>query len=306
MHRGKITALAASAFACYCGLLPTAASAQGLVFGSFEAKGDDGYLFEVSTLRRGVQPVEVSVGVGRGALGASYETRGLDDPGIHAEFGDLGHADLDFQRRKRTVEHPEKGCTIITETGAFTGSFAFIGESDYASLKRSRANGIVLRLPNGFCGFPDDRPSALPPLWVPTAHLTAKARVPHGFVEFGAMVASDGPRSPVGERPSFYANLHERIGNLKITRSVSAGGSPQSFVLADGRRPRSATVAPAPPFSGSADFSQPAAGAATWTGTLGAPFLGAGPFALAGETFAVRLCPRIELLASCDVALSSR
>lgn len=305
MRLGRVFAALAMAAALACCLSPAVASAaRSFAFSSFEAKGSGGYRFEVISGRDGTKLPEVAITVSRGPLSTSYRAVGRQGRGFHADFGSLGQLRLAFHRRKRTVERPEKGCTIISETGSFRGSFSFTGEGGYSSIDRTSANGIVLTLPNGFCGFPDDRPTPLPlPPGTGETQLTAKAQVPHGFVEFGAAAPSDPSRSPLGEGSSFGAQLNERVGKLKITRLAQASGPPQSFELTGGRKPRGATVTPAAPFSGSASYARAAGAAPTWTGTLSVPFLGIGPTALAGEAFAVRLCPRVDLLAACAVPL---
>lgn len=296
--------LAVVAVVCACWPAPASAlGAQGIAFASFEAKGSGGHRFEAFSVKGGNQPPGAGIRVKRGGLETIYATSGRDSPGIHADLGALGHADLDFKLRKRTVERPEKGCRIITETGTFAGSLSFTGEGGYASLKRSRANGIVLRFPNGFCALPADRPStSSAALLLPITNLTAKSTAPHGTVEFSAVVAGPGDRSSILDEPMFKAELRERVGTLTTVRSATGFGPRESFVIGPGPQPSSATATPPAPFSGGGSFAR-ANGTITWTGDLSVTFLGTGPTALAGESFAARLCPRIELFADCEVAL---
>lgn len=299
MRPGTTIALLGAALVLVFGTV--SASATPVTVSFFEVKGSNGYRVEVASSKLGAKPVETSVSVSRQGLSANYVTAGKPGRGFQADFGDLGHLRLAFHRRKRAVERPEKGCTIVSETGSFRGSFSFTGEGDYTSVDRSSVNGIVLDLPNGFCGLPDERPE-LPSLpGLRTSSLGAKARVPHGTVNFAASV-TEGPAA-ANDRPHFTASLHERLETLTITRSALTSGIPESLSLGDGTRSSTATVSPPAPFTGSATYSRPNGAAARWAGTLSVSLLGREPVALAGEGFAARICLHQQLFATCKVSL---
>lgn len=283
-----------------------AATAQGatpgergteVVLFNFKLKGTHGYKIEVAAAKAKGLPAGVIVSADRDGLRASYEMRMGFDPGIHAVLGSVSTIAVDFEQRKRAVDRPEKGCTWITETGVFKGQFRFSGELDYTSAERTSMPGEITRLPNGFCGFGDDRPGIrLPPGIFPReTRVTAQAPIPNGSIQFGASMFDEEKG-----RARFSAETKEILGPLKITRQASAT-APRSgtFVLDPGERPRSASVAPPPPFEGSAQLQPSSGSRPTWTGSLQVALPGTPTLALAGPNFAAKLCPSISLLREC-------
>jgi hypothetical protein len=296
------------AFALVIGLMaaraPEALSApagdrgQGLVLSLFELKGTHGYTIEGGELREGTFPPTVSLAAQRKGLRANYEVPGDLGLGIHAVFGSLGNVALEFHRKKRAVDRPEKGCTWITETGVFRGRLAFIGEGGYTAVDTTAVPGQVVRLPNGFCGFGDDRRGTPPsPNPLSAIRLAARARIAHGFAQFEAIATA------FNSGVTFEALVREGLGPMTISRSATAAGAKDTFAP-DPNEPRPVVVHPPPPFEGSARFSQSTGSAPTWTGSLSVALPGMPtPTILAGAGFAARLCLRSSLLGSCKVAL---
>ena len=74
---------------------------------------------------------------------------------------------------------------------------------------------------------------------------------------------------------------------MKISRAVGAIGPPADFLFDNALS--TATVAPSPPFTGSASFQRNPDGTASWTGDLATTFLGLGEVGLAGPAFKASL-----------------
>jgi hypothetical protein len=279
--------------------LPGLASAksQSLVLSSFELKGTHGYTIEAGELREGDFPPTAAISAKRGDLRASYEVPGELEPGMHAVFGSVGSVAVAFHREKRSVARPEKGCTFVDETGVFLGTFSFVGEGGYTEAEATSIPGKVTRLPNGLCGFGNDRVNSRVPGLLRVTTLAARAPTAKGFVEFGASALS------IEQRLGFQATLQETLGAMKISRTASATIATGARALHPKERSRPILLDPPPPFKGSARFRDPAGGPPTWTGSLSISLPGAADVALAGPDFAARLCPNLRLLRPCKVPL---
>jgi hypothetical protein len=277
-----------------------AGAAAPIKVSTIQLKGTHGYSVELLEGISGDFPAETGIYAERGAIGASYEVLGDLEPGIHASFGDLGRADLSFQRRKRVVVRPERGCRIVFETGIFRGRFSFRGENGYTRVSATRPRGEVIRLPNGFCGFgaflngePFDEEI------FQVAELAAAARTPGGSTRFAATSLRVAPVTILG------AAVREAVGQMQITRGATAirGGR---FEIGAGKPPRRARVRGFGPFDGSAGYRNPRRAAPTWRGSLRVSLPGLPDAPLAGAGFRSRLCPRLFLTAICRLRLPPR
>lgn len=271
--------------------LPATASGKApeLKISNFEIEGSNGYGVGVSAVREGRFPDTAVVFAENGPLWASYEVPMDAAPGIHATFESLGQLDVSFERRRREIDRPEKGCRLIAEEGIFRGSFRFVGEGGYFSSETIDPEGEVLRLPNGFCGFGSFR-RARPFLGLESKTLEAQARSDGQFISFRAS------KEEFVRFISFRASLRERVGEMKILRTASTRGRERAFSSSGSAR---ASVHPPPPFSGNAKFEKTAAGSVSWTGSLSVSFPGAPETALAGEAFTAKLCPKLSILSRC-------
>jgi hypothetical protein len=250
----------------------------------------DGYEVTVSAGRVGKHTPKVAVTIEQAPLTTNYLVREEPGAGLRATFGALGALDVRFERRRKMVERPEPGCRWIIETGVFRGSFDFAGEGGYLTVNAVNPVGEVFRLPDGFCGFGSFR---LARPFIPGLYETVlEARMTDG----SRTINFEASRFK-GDRPvHFSASLHERVGSMTVERTAEAVGADEVFSHTKASR---ASVFPPPPFSGNARFSDPAAGPATWTGSLSTPFLGAPDAALTGEAFTAKLCPRLPVLTPC-------
>jgi hypothetical protein len=290
--RGRLVVLCALAalLALPASALAAAGKPSELKIGSFELEGSNGYAVEVSSVREGDSTPIAVVNVQQDPLQAIYQVRARPGVGTHATFGSLGQLDVSFERRSKEVERPEPGCAWITERGVFRGSFRFTGENGYFTSEAVDPSGEMLRLPNGFCGFPDDRAARPGDPRLHQTVLTAQAATAKGSVSFHAS------RWSFDRMTTFSAELNERVGAMKIRRTAEAPTLKRTRFSAKSSR---ASVAPPPPFRGSARFRDPAKGPPRWTGSLSVSFPGAPNTALAGKGFSAKLCPRLPVLAKC-------
>lgn len=277
-----------------------AAGDESVVLRTFELKGANGHEIEVIEVRLGDSPPEAGLLATKRKLRAEYVVPGEPVPEMRATFGSLGSVAMQFERRKREVERPEKGCVRIIETGTFSGAFSFTGEGGYTSAAATSVPGGVVRLPNGFCGFGGFAQSSagkqripIPPGLPRVTLLTARTPVVGGFAEFAARVEEDSRIA------SFSASLVERVGPMKVTRSaLSRGRGGFERTPAKGAA-RSAEFKPPAPFTGTASYRQ-GAGAEAWTGSLVVPLPGAGVVPLTGSNFKIQFCERSIFAADCD------
>jgi hypothetical protein len=260
-----------------------------LKLGSFELENPGGYEIEVFTVQEGGRPTTAAVYVKKEPLETNYSVHAEAGPGIHATFDALGQLDVSFQRRKKAVERPERGCRWIFEEGVFRGSFHFTGEGGYVTSEATNPVGSMIRLPNGFCGFSDDR-RARPFLGLERRVLAARAR------EASRTVSFEASQDEFVKRVSFSASLLERVDGVNIDRSAEATAGKGTFTSTGTAR---AAVRPPQPFNGTALFRDPAHQPASWSGSLSVSFLGASDVPLAGESFAARLCPHLSILSRC-------
>lgn len=263
---------------------------EGISLSSIKLEESNGYEVEFSALRFNKRRSAAVVTAKRETASASYTVRPPNGAGIHATFGTLGQVDLSFKRRKKAVERPERNCRWIFEIGVFRGSFRFVGEGGYFASEAVNPEGLVMRLPDGFCGLGSFRPG-LPPGLPSETVLAARAEAGSREVRFRASrLRTD--RGPV----FFNASTNERSEGMEIIRSVRAPGRAGEFTATGTSR---GGASPPLPFSGSARFRDPRDRPATWTGTLGVALPGLDQVPLAGEGFTARLCPHLSIFASC-------
>jgi hypothetical protein len=248
-----------------------------------------GYEVEVFIVQEANLRPTAAVSVKTELLETNYNVRAEPGPGIHATFGSLGQLDVSFKSQKKAVERPEPGCRWVIEEGVFRGSLHFVGEGGYVSSEAVDPEASMIRLPDGFCGFLNDR-RARPFLGLEQRVLQARAREADRVVSFGAS------EEEFGRRVSFNASVQERVDGVDIDRSASTHAVKGAFTSTGTTR---ASVRPPAPFTGTALFRDPARQPASWTGSLSVSFLGAPEVTLAGEAFAARICPRISILSRC-------
>jgi hypothetical protein len=214
--------------------------------------------------------------------------------GIHANLSSLGEISVRFKPlgpRRRLPNLPD-GCYRARTRGIFVGKIDFHGEEEVTGAERRRAKGGVT-VSRGDCDT-FDRPSwfhrAQARSLVPTeVGLFARSDSKTYSVDFEC---SEGPGSdlaPIGatvpNRRYFRAGVWEKRGRFHILRSITGtSDDPSTFTFNNALT--SATVAPPPPFIGTATLErEDRRQRGAWTGTLTASFAGAANVPLAGPGF---------------------
>jgi hypothetical protein len=288
--RGLLAVLACALAAL---LLPAAAAADSskgsISISTIKLEESGGYELELGAFRFGKGRPAVVLSAQRETASASYSLRTPRRPGIHANFGSLGQVNLGFHRRKKAVERPERNCRWIAETGVFRGRVHFVGEGEYIVSEAVNPEGVILRLPDGFCGL-NFRPG-LPPGLPRETVLAARTKKGSREVSFRASRERSARRAIL-----FDASTLEHVAEMRIERSVHVSGQQGSFTATGISR---AAVSPPAPFSGYAKFRDPQPGPVTWEGPLAVTLPGLATLPLTGESFVARLCPSLSILDSC-------
>lgn len=215
----------------------------------------------------------------RGAASESvYSTRVSRDPTkIEADFGEAGEVSLAFhpsgEKRVTTIDLGSKsedcfGATKVTRRlGDFVGSVSFQGENGYTTAAAISVPGTVGTSPFRNCttrnagdeGSAAERAGRRPP------PLQAAFTVNAPAASFAAFRSA--------EQTTFYAfNSQELADGFFVFHTAQATGAPGLFTFrGDGLR---AHLAPPAPFSGAANFADPAGGPRTWSGSLAVSFPG--------------------------------
>lgn len=281
--------------------LPAAASAKpGYyvskpgVFNTIDLRGSHGYRIHVF----GVSRNQVWIVASRGAASAAYLGRGtVSEDGIEGRFGKLGRISVRLDPGSRMeVEETGPGCkgkASITRRGRFSGLISFRGENGFTDVHAQSASGFAYRSYRTVCKRSRGR--------------RGQGRKQPPTVSLSA-VSSHYPRAPwfsvFKQEPSkhsrFISSLTEanytvrsieRRPNLGIYRSVSATSAPETFAVTPlGTGPVTATVAPPPPFSGTATFEKGSDGSGTWSGDLAVELPGRGTLPLTDPTYHAKLC----------------
>jgi hypothetical protein len=193
---------------------------------------------------------------------------------LSARFGRFGRISVRFVQTGPTRRTPNsnlcKGGASVSRKGVFVGTMRFRGEDGYTQVSSSRARGTIESSPKLRCkGIGLGKPE--------TVEEVALSAVRCDGLQFGATL-NGFPRSspPVfpDERAEvgFSASTTELQGKLKILRLANIDGPESTFRFAEDLS--TATVAPPPPFHGTATFLRGAEGEGAWTGSLGVSFPG--------------------------------
>lgn len=213
---------------------------------------------------------------------------------LNVRIGHLGHFRGRFVPTATKQEKLDPGCKgdpPTTEKGFFVGSFDFRGERGYTTVHSHRVRASVTRRPAAICTYPEG------PLWRPSNrhegfHLVAAD-------EEGDLLFDARYRAATKDEPSlstFQASANgKRVGDFEVSHFVSdLGFEPEpepTFQVPDlAEPPAEVTIAPPPPFSGSATFHLDDPRTASWTGDLAVEMPGLGKVPLTGEGIDAGLC----------------
>ncbi len=255
-----------------------------------EASGDETVTLEVGREGRGDS-----------RLGVTYEVKGkVAEAGLKARFGRLGVIDVAF-RPTRTLSstEPSEGCAGAPRTlreGTFTGTIDFTGEQEYVRIEGPQVEGWMSVIPEWQC--PDSEESmpfagASGPLALGSRKKLESATLYAGGRRCSCLFVAAVHRRYRGGRSLFYLVEEERHEGMEIVRATRAKGGPTAFDF--DHAAGTATVHPAPPFSGHASFRDRPQGRDLWRSTIRGPLLGVGSVSLFGPGFGAILYPEDHL-----------
>ncbi|HET7507537.1 MAG TPA: hypothetical protein VFJ53_04205 [Solirubrobacterales bacterium] len=194
----------------------------------------------------------------------------------------VGRIHLRFHEHSRSPRRSAGKCRTLTRKGVFVGWVKIRGERDYTSAESRHLRGDIVRGPRPHC----DRRGTARASSDSSKLVSASTTRGKGRLSFMALgVPSTKPQPVV----IFVASLVRFRRQMLITTSQSAvGGGPAGLDIA--MPPRSASVDPPAPFTGSATFEQEAADQFSWSGDLSVEMPGIGEVSLAGTKFTTALC----------------
>lgn len=221
----------------------------------------------------------VSVTAEKGTARVSYfSLRGkLKGDRINARLPGIGRIRLRFHERSRSLNR----CRTLTRKGVFVGWLKIRGERDYSSAESRHVRGEIIRGAHNCDLRATARASSETSKLVSASTDRGDGRL--SFLAFGVPSTK---RRPV---VIFATSLVRFRQQMLITTSQSAvGGGPAGLQIAT--PPRTASVNPPDPFTGSANFQQEAGGQFSWSGDLGVELPGIGEVPLAGPKFTTAVC----------------
>lgn len=209
---------------------------------------------------------------------------GLKGDRVHARLPGVGRVFLRFHDRRHPHGQPEKGCSesATTRKGVFIGTVKIEGERGYTRAVSHHVRGEIGQEGQGKC-----RQRATARARKAAGRLlSASTSRGKGRLSFSAI---DYPSSFLGSELLFSASLVRLRGKMGvITTQGAAARHPTDLEIA--APPRSASVTPPAPFTGSASFQQEAAHQFGWAGDLGVELPGVGEVSLAGPKFEASVC----------------
>ncbi|HET7417967.1 MAG TPA: hypothetical protein VFJ61_10125 [Solirubrobacterales bacterium] len=210
--------------------------------------------------------------------------RGLKGDHLRARLPGVGRIDLRFKERKRSQHPPRGGCKgspTLIRGGVFEGWLRIRGERGYTHTETHRVRGKIVQEPETTCR---ERGSARTSS-APDETISAEAPRGDGQISFHAYrFPSTGFDAVL-----FTAGLARQRGKMVVVNSRSAVSKDAEDLVA-ARPPRSATVEPPGPFTGSAAFLQESKEDFSWSGDLAVELPGVGEVGLAGPHWKSSLC----------------
>jgi hypothetical protein len=206
----------------------------------------------------------------------------LERDRIDARLPGIGKVSLRFHEHRRSYDRPGGDCRTLTRKGVFVGSVKIRGEHDYTTAESSHVRGEIVREPRNSC-----RPRATARASSAESEMvSASTERGRGYLSFAAMTF---PSTGLQTNLIFVGSLF-RIHGQMVIMSQQGAFSENPATLAIATPPRSATVDPPAPFTGTATFQQEAKRQFSWTGDLAVELPGVGDVTLAGPKFETALC----------------
>jgi hypothetical protein len=289
----SLTVLTLVALAAAVALTPTAATAAparnlpASPEAEFEVAGTHGFLVHFSVSKGSVAAVAT-----KGPDLVSYRAHGGEaaDGRFAGTFPGIGRVAVRFHQHGKT-----KRVTILcpkaptlARPGFFVGTIRLRGEQGYTEVRGTRAEGTLAETPGPKCN-PRQKPRqpTLLRAGKPGKSKFLSIQAKAGNVEVLAGQSSGGKvsLSILGALRS-----HHHDGMLVENAVLQFGSAPTILPSEDVDFPKTATVAPGAPFSGSATFEFSDTKTSTWTGDLAVELPGVGRVSLAGPRYRSHLC----------------
>jgi hypothetical protein len=207
----------------------------------------------------------------------------LEGDKLDARLPGVGRIFLRFHERSRSHTRSPNNCPAgLIRKGVFVGWVKIRGERDYTSAQSRHVRGQIVRESSGRCR----RRATARASSAGDVLLDASTQRGRGYLSF---MAISFPSTRLEDNLVFGASLiRVRGGMIVFNQQTAIGKDPAALEVAT--PPRSATVGPPAPFSGSASFQQEAAKQFSWTGDLAVELPGIGEVSLAGPKFETNLC----------------
>lgn len=267
-------------------LLPAGATAKpGHSGPSFERSaeahlaGTHGYRITISASNE-----DLLVAARKGTAGVNYVSLAgkLKGDRIDARLPGVGRISLAFREHDRSYSRAVNGCRTLTRKGVFVGYMKIKGERDYTSAESRHVRGEIVREPLGKCR----QRAAAQASSIGRESIMAISNQGRRNLFF---MAWSYPSMRLTTDLTFVA-LSMRVRGQMVISNAQIAFSKDAGALEIATPPRSATVHPPTPFTGSATFQQEPMGQFSWTGELAVELPGIGEVHLAGPKFEAELC----------------
>ena len=207
----------------------------------------------------------------------------LEGDKIDVRLPGVGRVFLRFRERSRSHERSTGSCPAsLIRKGVFVGWVKISGERGYTNAESRHVRGEIVREPSGKCR----RRGIARASSAGNELLDASTERGRGYLSF---MAISFPSTRLANNLVFVASLM-RVRGRMVVFNQQAAISKDAGALEVAAPPRSATVEPPAPFTGSASFQQEAAKQFSWTGDLAVELPGVGEVTLAGPKFETNLC----------------
>jgi hypothetical protein len=273
--RGRI-AVAGLLLAVACAV---PAEARTSIAATFRIPAPEGQLVDVDA-SDGELSMSVAVGNGEGFAGALYSRRAtVKRRRLVGDLGAFGEIDLRFKPRGKPKVTRFHGCRSKVKRGVFAGHAAYSGEADAAAAAAERVRGRVA-VSKGCVKqfFKRPRPPEAGRAVVLSA-VTKLKRLP--VTVFNAM------REPGVPGVFFEAQRISRESRVFVLRYAGVATARSAFAYDPGLT--RASIAPPPPFTGTAEYERVEKSRGTIAGDLSITLLDGIATSLAGPDFGARL-----------------
>jgi hypothetical protein len=228
----------------------------------------------------------------------------VDGSRVDIRLPGVAHFDARFVTRKvghKTAEPAECKPTVTTvEHGYLVGSLVFRGELGFTTAHAAKVAATIDRVPSRECrkpstprhAQPTSEPEAAEELEPGLRAVEVIAGDRRGAINLVADRVETTEGEPASAKSILVVTATRRSRGMQVSHVLIDYAKPASSVSvsAPGATPQEATLAPPPPFSGSATFQLEEPTKASWSGDLAVELPGLGDVSLTGPRFFAGLC----------------